>query len=123
MREASSSTSIRGGHFQPATRSERRVNRAGRCIKVTCADNEMYVYIREFEGDSFDSNAEQVSESQVTQRIVELPLIQSDDGVTDSLVVQRIFKTHVESESTSKRERIPMLDTELHVSHDLVDLT
>ena len=119
MREASSSTSVRDGYFQPAARPGRGVNRAGRYIKETRDDNEMYVYIREFESDSFESNAEQASETQMNQRTIELTLTQSDGGVTDSLVVQRSFKTNVESESTSKRECIPMLDTALHVSHDL----
>ena len=119
MCEASSSTGVRDGYFQPAVRPERGVNRAGRHIKVTCAGNEMYVYIRTSEGDCFESNTERVSETEGSQRTVELPLTLFDDGVKDSLVVQRSFKTNVESESTSKRERIPMLDTELHVSHDL----
>ena len=62
---------------------------------MTYADDEMYVYMREFEGDSFESNAEQVSTVQVNQRTVEMLLIQDDDRVTDVLVVRRDFKTRV----------------------------
>ena len=95
MRDASSGTSMRDGCFQPAAIFERGANRTGRYIKATYVDDEMYVYIREFEGDSFESNAEQVSAIQVNQRTVEMLLIQADDRVTDVLVVRRGFKTSV----------------------------
>ena len=65
MRDASSSTSMCDGCFQPAAIFERGANRTGRYIKATYVDDEMYVYMREFEGDSFESNAEQVSAVQV----------------------------------------------------------
>ena len=121
MREASSSTSMRDGCFQQSAIFRRGVKRTGRHINVTYADDEMYVYIREFEGDCFESNAEQVSETQVTQKTVEMPVTHSDDRVTTVLVVQRDFTTSVGGESTSKRSCILMSDGVFHASQSAND--
>ena len=128
MRDALASTRMRDGCFQPAARFERGVNRSGRDIKVTHADDEMYEHIREFERDSFGSNAEQVAAVQVTQGTVEMPPTQSDDRVADVLVVPRDFKTSVKGESTNKHDCIPMTDSDFHVNlgvsdHDRRDMT
>ena len=76
---------------------------------------------REFVRDSFESNAEQVSAIQDTQRTVEMLLTQSDDRVPDVLVVRRDSRQMLGDEGMSRSDCLPVCDGESCVNSSVGD--